>query len=398
MFMKKVSLLFIIIMSCCLNRICFSDWSGEVGLETRYFTQSAFTPQQDYRANVSLYMQPEYVREWDDGHQVFAFVPFLRIDQHDSERSHFDVRELTWLKASENWELRLGVRKVFWGVIEFNHLVDIINQTDLVENVDGEDKLGQPMVNLALIRDWGTIDLFVMPWFRERTFPGTHGRFRSQPVVADDMAKYESPAGQHHVDFAIRYSHYFGDWDIGISDFYGTSREPELIPDFSGPTPVLVPYYSIINQASLDLQVTKGQMLYKLEALHRSGQDKTFNAMAAGFEYTFTRIFDTESDLGILGEYHYDSRGDSAPTIFNHDFAIGSRVTLNDENSSTILIGLLIDKNNGGKFFNLESSRRFGNNWLLKLQARIPFDQIPADPAFAISRDDFLEMEFSYNF
>jgi len=54
----------------------------------------------------------------------------------------------------------------FWGVTEFQHLVDIINQTDLVENIDTEDKLGQPMINLALINDWGTVDLFIMPYFR----------------------------------------------------------------------------------------------------------------------------------------------------------------------------------------------------------------------------------------
>ena len=47
--------------------------------------------------------------------------------------------------------MRLGLRKVYWGVTESQHLVDVINQTEGVENLDGEDKLGQPMLNLALI-------------------------------------------------------------------------------------------------------------------------------------------------------------------------------------------------------------------------------------------------------
>ncbi len=105
---------------------------------------------------ISLAAQPEYYRAWDDGRQNFTFVPFLRWDQSDSERSHVDIRELTWLRAADNWELRVGIRKLFWGVTESQHLVDIINQTDLVEAPDGEEKLGQPMLNLALIRDWGT--------------------------------------------------------------------------------------------------------------------------------------------------------------------------------------------------------------------------------------------------
>ena len=54
----------------------------------------------------------------------------------------------------------MGIDKVFWGVIESRHLVDYINQTDGVEDVDGEDKLGQPMINLGLQRDWGDLIFF----------------------------------------------------------------------------------------------------------------------------------------------------------------------------------------------------------------------------------------------
>ena len=78
---------------------------------------------------------------------------------------------------------------------------------------------------------------------------------------------------------------------------------------------VLAPFYDIINQTSIDLQATKGNMLWKLEALHRSGQGETYNALAGGFEYTFVGIFDSAIDLGVLGEYHYDDRGESAATI-----------------------------------------------------------------------------------
>ncbi|MDD7885073.1 hypothetical protein [Flavivirga sp. 57AJ16] len=40
---------------------------------------------------------------------------------------------------------------------ESNHLVDIINQTDAVETFDGEEKLGQPMVQLS----WGTDNIIL---------------------------------------------------------------------------------------------------------------------------------------------------------------------------------------------------------------------------------------------
>jgi hypothetical protein len=74
--------------------------------------------------------------------------------------------------ASTRWRINnrkilLGANKVFWGVTESRHLVDIINQTDLVEDIDEEQNLGQPMVNLLLQRDWGQLDFYLKPWFRE---------------------------------------------------------------------------------------------------------------------------------------------------------------------------------------------------------------------------------------
>ena len=375
------------------------EWSGQAGLEFRYFLQDAIDPRQDHSTNLSPVIELEYYHEWDNGRQLLAFVPFFRFDQHDTNRTHFDVRELTYVKAANTWELRVGVRKVFWGVIEFNHLVDIINQTDLVENIDNEDKLGQPMINLALIHDWGTVDLFVMPWFRERQFPGLQGRLRTQPRVDEDLARFESSAKEKHVDFAIRYANYFGDWDIGIAHFYGTSRDPRFIPVLSmAGNPVLAPYYDIINQTSLDLQATKGNMLWKLEALHRSGQGDTYNAVAGGFEYTFVGVFDSVMDLGILGEYHYDDRGESAPTIFDDDIGMGARLAFNDAQSSEALVGLIIDRDNGGRFFNIEASRRIGQNWLLELQGRFLFDIDRSDPAYSLNRDDYLELFLSYHF
>lgn len=376
-----------------------NEWSGYAGLEFRGFTQSALQARQDHSTNFSFAFETEYYHEWDNGNQSFAFVPFVRLDENDNERTHFDIRELNYLKASENWELRLGIRKVFWGVTEFQHLVDVINQTDLVENLDTEDKLGQPMINLALIQDWGTVDLFVMPYFRERYFPGTSSRLRTIPHIDQSRSQFESSAKEKHVDLAVRYSHYMGDWDIGISHFYGTSREPRFLlsADATG-NPFFIPFYDIINQTSLDLQATKGNMLWKLEALHRSGQATTYNAIAAGFEYTFVGIMDTAIDLGLLSEYHYDDRGESAISVFEDDIAVGARFAFNDAQSSEALIGLVWDRNTGGKFFNIEASRRIGDSWLLDVQGRFFTNQKTSDPTFSFTRDDYIELYLSYNF
>ncbi|NIP18146.1 MAG: hypothetical protein GWM87_08305, partial [Xanthomonadales bacterium] len=73
-----------------------------------------------------------------------------------------------------------------------------------------------------------------MPYFRERTYPGEEGRLRAPLAVDTDAALYESSAGEHHADIALRWSHYFGDVDIGVHAFRGTAREPKLLPSADG--------------------------------------------------------------------------------------------------------------------------------------------------------------------
>lgn len=131
-----------------------SNWeiSGYVGAENLGFFNEGIDSRQ-HNNYISGVIQPEFYRRWDNDKQSFTFVPFYRYSQHDNRRTHFDIRELTWEKAADLWELRVGFHKVFWGVTEGIHLVDIINQTDFVENTDGEDKLGQPMINFAWVND-----------------------------------------------------------------------------------------------------------------------------------------------------------------------------------------------------------------------------------------------------
>ena len=152
-----------------------AEWRGNVTVDYLWFARdAAFSKQEE--SYVSAAIEPEFFHDWNNGYDLFTFTGFYRKDQHDDERSHGDIRELSWLHAGDGWEVVAGISKVFWGVTESIHLIDIINQSDTVENLDGEDKLGQPMISASLIRDWGVITGFILPGFRERTFPGEKGQ------------------------------------------------------------------------------------------------------------------------------------------------------------------------------------------------------------------------------
>lgn len=378
------------------------DISGNISVETRLFPQSPLSAVQGGN-NLSLAFQPEYYLEWSRGYQSFTFAPYYRYDQTDDERTHFDLRELQWQYIARSWELRVGYRRVFWGVIETYHLVDVINQTDLVENIDFEDKLGQPMINLVLINDWGTIDLFLLLGFRERTFAGEKGRLRFPLKLDLNNALYESSDKEEHIDYAVRYEHSLGIWDFGLSYFDGTNREPTFqlgfddngMPriDLNG-NPTLVPYYSQINQTSLDLQGTfDNGLLLKLEALSRKGKSDRFFAASAGLEYTFYGIKGTNADAGLLLEYHYDERDTLATTPFQNDLFIGTRIAMNDVQSSDLLAGAIIDLDTGGSALVLESTRRIGANWKIEVQIRAFVNADKTDALYGFRKDDMLQIE-----
>jgi hypothetical protein len=376
------------------------EWrlSGSLAADLRLFAEDpSFPGQEEDSTQPSITFQPEWRFTSEEGHHKFSFIPFLRLDGVDDERSHFDLREAYWLYIADSWELTLGIDKVFWGVTESLHLVDVINQTDLVEEVDGEDKLGQPMLRLSTLRPWGTLSFFAMPAFRERTFAGPDGRLRAPLAVDTDRPQYASGAEEGHLDLALRYAHYLGNWDLGAYYFRGTGREPRLLPRADGQA--LLPFYTIIQQVGIDLQYTHDAWLWKLEAIGREGQGKTFGAMVAGLEYTFYQLVGGSSDLGVLVELLYDDRDVAAPvTFFDDDIFIGARWARNDIRDTTLLAGVVIDRHGGGTALFAEGETRIADGWTIELEARV-FSGVEADdPLFAVQNDDFLTLRLAWFF
>lgn len=385
----------LILSATAASCVSANEFSGHVAVEGMVFFEDAQFPGQE-RDTVSGALQLEYYHEWENGSSL-TFVPFGRLDSADPERSHFDVRELNYLWLADTWELRVGAGKVFWGTTEFVHLVDIINQTDLVDSIDGEEKLGQPMIHLSIPRDWGIVDMFVMSYFRERTFPGRKGRLRSALEVDTDNPRYESSNEEWQVDVALRYSHFIGDWDIGLYHFYGTGREPTLLLESGDEDePTLIPYYELINQTGVDLQMIAGEWLLKLEAIYRSGQGDDFFAATGGFEYSFVGIAGSDLDLGLIGEWAYDDRGDDAPTPLQNDAMLALRLALNDPAGSELLAGMTLDANSSARSASLEASRRLGSNWKVNVETRIFLDAPEDDPFYSLRDDSFVRLELTY--
>ena len=386
------------------------DFSGDLSLQSRWYPESpAFSGQR----NGSGGMVIEPTLYWDITENAsFTFTPLYRYDSADSRRTHADLREaylLMYGDWGENaWELRLGVDRVFWGVVELHNLVDVVNQFDLIEHPREEAKLGQPMAYLTISGGWGMAEWLVLPYHRKRTFSGSGGRFRGSLPLVDD-ALYESGAEERHVDLAARYSNSIGLLDFGLSAFAGTNREPFFVPalppglspDESTP---FIPYYEQIRQFGVDAQLTTGDWLYKLEAIRRSGarnlvgREENYSAFILGLERNLYGVFGSSADMVLLAEWHDDSRGPRATNAWANDVFVGAAVTFNDVQSTELTAGILGDVSRNYRALNVGLRRRLSDSWSMRLEVIAQLKVDPRDLTYDGRRDSFLGLDFTYSY
>lgn len=421
------------------------DAGAEIWFDNRLFFQPPeWEGQTDARLQPSIAATADLTLTSEAGHDTLRLVPFGRIDPYVTDRSHWDIREGYYLHQDDGWDLLVGASRVFWGVTESRHLVNIINQSDYLEDIDGEDYLGQPMVNLSLFGDWGTLDLYAMTGFRERQFPNSAGRY-SLPISIDEgAAEFESDLKHWQPDLAVHFRTTLDNWDFGLSHFYGTSRDPrfkvvldpaarflptsvqnkltslsiddlnkvdDLLAGTGLSTPKvlhiadsfisLAPVYDVINQSGIEALGVYDDLLLKFEGVTITGHGgaRIWSAVG-GFEYTFTDFANSGFDLGLLGEAIYDSRDlDDGPyTIFDNDIFAGVRLSFNDLDTTSVLVGGYVDWKLGTTILTAEIERRIFDNIKLSVEARgYPYvsDQ---DPLAVFKQDSYVQVRLSFFF
>ena len=368
------------------------DTRLSVGVETRYFKNPPKWARQstdNLQTSVEGFIEVFY--PLNSSHSI-TINPFFRKDGVDENRDLLDIREGYWLFESDPIEVLVGFNTVFWGVTESINLVDVINQTD-TGDFSGNQKLGQPMINLQFLPKYGTFSLYLLPYFRERSFSGSKGRFRGLTEIEKDNSEFESTESLHNLDVALRYSHYFANVDFGVSYFKGTSREPLIFPNKAAG---LFPYYGQINQIGLDFQYTYVDLLFKTEVIVRDGFSETYAAAVSGFEYTFYQTFDSDSDFSILIEYQHDGRSKNEPQILSdQDIFVGYRITLNDVSDSSFQGGIIHDTSRYNSTTFLEYETRIYENFSFQVSVTEFSEAQTSDPSYIFDSDDFIQIKLT---
>jgi FimV-like protein len=367
----------------------------QLSVQQRYFGQAGSNNQAQAHSLVSLLAD----WSWQDNAGVHSFqlTPFLRWQQRDSASNLVDLQQAYWRVTGSNWEFKAGNDIVFWGVSESQRLVDVINQVDMVAGVELESRLGQPMLSYKGWNSSGTLELYLLPYFRQRLFADPAGRLTTPWPVDHAIALYESSEQRRNLDVAMRWSQRFNSLDLGVSYFAGNNREPLLIPRPAEQR--LQPYYFQMQQFGLEAQYLAGDWLWKLESIYRRSGPQEFMAATAGYEYTQIGVFERSWDLGWIAEYQYDSRGVSALISGQNDVFIGWRLALNDVAGSEVLLGVLqdLDRSNS-RSAKIEASMRLSNSIRLRLNGWLFQANDSTDLLYNLRQDDYLELSLDYYF
>lgn len=353
--------------------------------EQRFFHLNPALIEQLDSTQASVVLSSDVSYRSEDRKTRIKFVPYLRLDERDGKRSYFDIREANVSYQSGDWDMLVGVGQVFWGVNESRNPVDVINQIDQVENIDEEEKLGQPMIRLSYRGDWGTLEGYYLPIFRERRFPGEIGRLRLPIALDEQSVQYERDGKENAGDYALRYTRRTGSFDLGLHSFYGTSRAPLLISNSDNS---FTPFYQRLRQVGLDLQYTSGSWLLKAEIV-RAHVASYFWTAVGGFEYTFFDLRSTGLDLGVIVEYLHDDREEliNPQYIFENDVFFGTRLTFNNSQDTEVLAGVIVDTSSKANQLSVKFQSRVKDNFLLEFELAA-FDSSKPDPVQALKRDD----------
>ena len=141
-----------------------------------------------------------------------------------------------------------------------------------------------------------------------------------------------------------------------------------------------------------------------MEAIRRAGardllgREEDYGALILGLERTLYALFGSGTDLTVLAEWLYDSRGTRATTVWQNDLFVAASLAFNDVRDTRLVAGLLGDLRHDYRSLNLELKRRLSDNWTTTLEAIATLSADPEDPTYDGRRDSFVGVDFTFGF
>ena len=373
-----------------------NDIRGKLGIDSQWFFDSpALSAQNDSRWQFSGYANVDWAGDIGEN-GAFALNLFARAAPDADDRFFGDIREGVFKFSRGDTEFKAGVLSETWGVLEAWNPVDIVNQRDMVEDFQGEAKLGQPGLAITTRNDELILSAFALTYSRERRIAEGEDRLRTLPAPVR-AEHFED--GRSQPSFAARAQYRSGDLDVAVSQFWGHAREPLYNARINplGELTGFESYYQRISQTGLETQYVIGDSVIKSELIYQSGGADSFIGGGAGFESTFNRIGNSFASLTTYVEFYRDGRADNAPlTPFQDEVFVGVRYNLNDTSDTLFEARCTHDLEWHSNLVDLRAQSRIDGIGVIAAQLILPLN-VNRDPALrGFENDKYLKLGLAW--
>ncbi|WP_444919687.1 hypothetical protein ACJJID_11970 [Microbulbifer sp. CnH-101-G] len=374
-----------------LAEVKVDKYSVDIAATARIFAEEESLAIDDsYRFGPGLEIEAN--AEGDIGDTGYKLRLFGSWDEQDGERRYADIRQASLHWRRDQLSLNLGVSTFFWGVSESLNIVNVLNQADLRQAIDGKEKMGQTFASLGLRFDNGELSIFYLPTFREREFPERP----SFGLPISDRALFES--SNRGGDVALRGHFYAGDLETGIGYFRGTRRAPLLVRPSPSAT-MLTPFYIETENFLLDTLYLLGDTTLKLEAKTGRELEQGFFAANVGLEHPIYSLPDSMQDLSLIAEYLIDDRDEQAETLGQNDLFVGLRASFGDTGDSEFRGVISYDFDSHGNYLDLGLEHRLSDYFRIETRAFLFLNVGRSDTwLYPVRDEDFIEFKLHYSF
>ncbi|MDF1875159.1 hypothetical protein JHD48_05380 [Sulfurimonas sp. SAG-AH-194-I05] len=271
----------------------------------------------------------------------------------ETQRSFVRLDELYVTIENDESTIEIGKSIKFWGSLELRNIVDVFNPNDLRNDMFVNDKLGVWNVSYAYYTENGEIALILKGTEQKQRMAGESYAyyFFSQPLRYDAHLQttqskkrptaYLKWSGSTQSDTPIDYAFIY-------QNGYDSQRYFSIIANQT-----LAQHVYRVNKFMTYNTLVIGATLIKLEALYAFVEENTnvgdYSHLGLGVEHTFN-TFKSGAGIGLIGEYYrydtYDTDKFDDVQLFEtmqNDLFIGVRYTLNDEDDSSFIGGIVHD-------------------------------------------------------
>jgi hypothetical protein len=375
---------------------------GELGTESRLFYPDE-TKDTDI-GNVAVVGRLQVDAELDDPGPVDDLSArarlFSRLDPYDDNRSRVVPEELYLSTELGMVRLRAGYQMLNWTATEAFHPADIINSRILDGSFENPEKIGELIGSLRFEIPDGNLEVFFMPLFSEPVLPSARSPLSlSGPMFELGDALVLERDGDVTDDafqpqWGTKIEHTIGSADIAVHAIQHIDRSAPLVVFDTG-TLTPRPVYQALTQVGLTYQHALDTTLLKLEGAYRVFDRpgtrytqfglvprRNHVLVAAGVEQSVSLGAGSETALLLEGQALIPTQDDYPELLeplFQHDVMVGMRHAFNDEQSTAILLTVIVDVEHPDQIVAGASlNRRLGDEWGMNTGLRL-FSVPPKD-------------------